>query len=112
MEVVSWPLSLNDGLGHIDLEAGYLKVWGDYSGVLEYYVNSGWITSHNGENPRCVPVVSVIEGNTYVKSTCTCETYLTGDLNHDCFIDTIDLDILTQNWLSCINPSDSNCVQY
>jgi hypothetical protein len=104
-------LSMN-GHGHIDIEAGQLKVLGDYHTQLQGYVNNGWITSHGGANTHCSPVVSFVDGYTYVKTTgCTCVTYLPADLNHDCYVDMLDLASLAQQWLVCTISSDPNCVQ-
>ena len=97
--------------GHIDIEAGTLKLKGDQRSQIQGYINNGWITSHNG-SPHCSPVVSYLDGYTYVKTTgCTCTTYLPADLNHDCYVDMLDLASLAQHWLTCTVPTDSNCVQ-
>jgi hypothetical protein len=107
-----WNLELNSGRGHIDIEAGSLKMLGDYRTQLQSYVDNGWITSHGGYSPRCSLAVTFLDGYTYVKTTgCTCVSYLPADLNHDCYVDMRDLAFLAQNWLVCINPADANCVQ-
>jgi hypothetical protein len=63
-----WHLDLNGGRGHIDIEAGYLKVLGDYRTPLQDYVNHGWITSYGGLLPRYSLKVSFLDGYTYVKT--------------------------------------------
>ena len=98
--------------GHIDIEAGQLKVLGDYQSQLQGYINAGLITSNGGNSSHCYPVVSYLDGYTYVKTEgCTCVTFLPADLNRDCYVDMLDLAFLAQNWLDCTNPADSNCVQ-
>jgi len=34
--------------GHIDIEAGYVAVAGDFQAVLQGYINNGWITAYDG----------------------------------------------------------------
>jgi hypothetical protein len=110
MEVTG--VNLYGGRGHIDIEAGYLKVLGDYRTQLQNYVNNGWITSHGGLSSRCSLTVTFFGGYTFVKSTgCTCVTYLPADLNHDCYVDTLDLAVFAQGWMSCQDTENTNCVQ-
>ena len=98
--------------GSLDIQGGSLKVAGDYRTQLQGYVNSGRITSHGGTSPRCFPVVSFLDGYTYVKTGgCTCVTYLPADINHDCYVDMLDVASLADKWLACKNPIDANCVQ-
>ena len=86
--------------GHIDIEAGQLKVLGDYQSQLQGYINAGLITSNGGNSSHCYPVVSYLDGYTYVKTEgCTCVTFLPADLNHDCYVDVQDLNFLAQHWL-------------
>ncbi|MEN6386096.1 MAG: alpha-galactosidase [Phycisphaerales bacterium] len=86
--------------GYIDIEAGEIKVLGDYRTQLQGYINNGMITSNGGNSPHCIPVVSFIDGYTYVKTGgCTCLTYLPADLNHDCYVDVLDLTFFAENWL-------------
>ena len=107
-----WHMNLYSGRGHIDIEAGQLKVKGDYRTQLQGYVNNSWITSRGGATPHCFPVVSFLDGYTYVKTGgCTCESYPAGDLNHDCYVDMLDLALLAENWLDCTNPDDPICSQ-
>jgi hypothetical protein len=35
---------------------------------------------------------------------------LLADLNGDCYVDFLDLALLAQQWLNCIQPEDANCV--
>jgi hypothetical protein len=96
---VNGPLTMNPK-GHIDIETGQLKVSGDYRTQLQGYVNNGWITSYGEASPRCFPVVSLLGGYTYVKTGgCTCVTYLPADINHDCYVDMLDIEVLAENWL-------------
>ncbi|MEN6386251.1 MAG: hypothetical protein ABFD79_13785 [Phycisphaerales bacterium] len=98
--------------GHIDIEAGQLKVLGDYRTQLQGYVNDGRITSNGGNSPHCVPAVSFLDGYTYVKTSgCSCTNFLPGDVNRDCYVDMFDLAFLAQNWLDCTDPSNTYCVQ-
>lgn len=43
-----WHLELYSGRGHIDIEAGSLKVLGNYVGPVQSRIDSGWITGYNG----------------------------------------------------------------
>jgi hypothetical protein len=109
--VTASPVTMN-GLGRIDIEAGSLKVLGNYVTQLQGYVNNHWITSHGGVSPRCVPAVSFHDSYTWVTTSgCTCTTYLPADINHDCYVDMFDIAVFAQNWLVCINPTDANCTQ-
>jgi len=96
--------------GLINIEAGTLKVFGDVRTQLQGYVDNGRITSFGGVSPLCFPVVSFLDGYTYVK-TRTCVTYLPADLNQDCYVDTLDFAMMAAHWLDCTEPTDSNCVQ-
>jgi hypothetical protein len=108
----AWNMNFNNGRGHIDMEAGQLKVLGDHRTELQSCVNNGWITSHGGYSPRCSLAVTFLDGYTYVKTTgCTCVTYVLADLNHDCYVDMRDIAFVARDWLSCENPEDANCVQ-
>jgi hypothetical protein len=98
--------------GHIDIEAGELKVLGDYQTLLQGYINNGWITSHGGQSPRCTLAVTYVDGYTYVKTAgCTCVSFLAEDMNRDCYVDFRDFASLASGWLNCTNPEDANCVQ-
>jgi hypothetical protein len=104
------PVTINP-TGLINIEAGTLKVLGNYQTALQAYVNSGRIVSRSGSSPHCTLAVSYVDGYTYVKSAgCTCVTYLPADLNHDCYVDMYDLTSLAQNWLACTVPTDANCM--
>jgi hypothetical protein len=108
--VTASPVTMN-GLGRIDIETGFLKVLGNYVTQLQGYVNNHWITSHGGVSPHCFPVVSFHDSYTWVTTSgCTCTTYLPADINHDCYVDMLDITVFAQNWLVCINPTDANCV--
>jgi hypothetical protein len=56
----SWDLELNSGRGHIDIEAGSLKMLGDWRTNLAGYIASGWITGYDGTGTVLAPV---LEGN-------------------------------------------------
>jgi hypothetical protein len=106
-----WYLNLNSGRGHIDIEAGQLKVLGDRRTELQNFINNGWITSRGGNSSHCYLIVTYVDGYTYVKTEgCTCTTYLPADLNHDCYVDMLDLAYMSQNWLDCTITTDANCV--
>jgi hypothetical protein len=101
--------------GHIDIEAGTLLVTDDAGGQNQYYIDQyiddGLITSHGGMSPRCYLIVSSSDGYISVKTGgCTCTTYLPADLTHDCYVDTLDIAFLADNWLACNVPTDPNCV--
>jgi hypothetical protein len=96
--------------GSINIESGTLKVFGDVRTQLQGYVDNDRITSYGGASPFCFPVVSFLEGYTYVK-TRVCVTYLPSDLNHDCYVDILDFAIMAAHLLDCTEPTDSNCVQ-
>ncbi len=83
---------------------------GDVRTQLQGYVDNDRITSYGGASPFCFPVVSFLDGYTYVK-TRACVTYLPADLNQDCYVDTLDFAIMAAHWLDCTEPTDSNCVQ-
>ena len=107
-----WHLEFYGGRGHIDIESGELKVLGNYVSALQTRVDSGWITSHGGGSPHCALAVSFLDGYTYVKTVgCVCTTYLPADVNHDCYVDMLDLALLAQNWLDCTVATDPACVQ-
>ncbi len=93
--------------GLINIVSGQLKVAGDYRTQLQGYVDAGRIISRGGLSSHCYPVVTYIDGYTYVKTGgCTCTHYLAADLNHDCYVDVADLALLAENWLtSTINLS-------
>ena len=94
----------------IDIEKGQLKVMGDWHTKLQGYIDDGRITSNDGYSPHCFPVVSFLDGYTYVKTDgCTCAAYLPADLNRDCYVDLPDFVLLADNWLDCANPLDANC---
>jgi hypothetical protein len=98
--------------GSLDIEAGQLKVLGNYQTQLQGYVNNGRITSYGGKSRRCFPVVSFLDGYTYVKTSgCTCTAYLPGDLNRDCYVDMEDLAIMAARWFDCADASNTNCRQ-
>lgn len=108
----AFHMNLNSGRGHIDIEAGQLKVLGNHQTALQTFVNNGWITSRGGSSEHCSLVVSYLDGYTYVKTTgCTCTTNLQADLNKDCYVDMSDLAFLAQNWLNCTVSTDPDCVQ-
>jgi hypothetical protein len=112
MEILGdWNLNLYSGRGHIDIEAGQLKVLGDHRTELQTFINSGWITSHGGNSTHCYLAVTYVDGYTYVKTEgCTCSSYLPSDLNRDCYVDMLDLAFMSQNWLGCTIATDPNCV--
>jgi beta-glucosidase len=105
-------LGLTIGAGScIDIESGQLKVKGDYRAELQGYVDAGKIISRGGLSSHCFPVVSYLDGYTYVKTGgCTCKTYLGADMNHDCYVDLADFAILGENWLICYDSQNAQCL--
>lgn len=48
-------------------------------------------------------------GSAYVFQAVECASWLTADLNSDCFVDFYDFGIFAKQWLKCGDPCDPNC---
>ena len=83
---------------------------GDQTTLVNGLIAQGRITSNSS---RCSLVVVYDEDFdwTHVTSTCTCTTFKTGDFNHDCYVDFLDLADFTSQWLSCTDPLNMACSQ-
>ena len=82
----------------------------DKTELVNGYITEGKIVPTG--SGRCSLVVSYDEDlnmTTVSVEGCTCTTFLEMDVNHDCYVDSDDLAIFAEEWLSCTDPIDPAC---
>jgi len=112
MEILGTAIfDINDGAVIKISGTSQLTLETDRRTLINGYIAAGKITSPSS---RCPLVVSYdgVSSRTIVTvaAGCVCTTYKAGDLNHDCYVDFRDFAIFSGDWLSCIDPTDANCL--
>jgi hypothetical protein len=110
------PVFIRD-TGHLDIEAGKLRVKGDQVSQLSDYIVNGKITGYNGKGTVNTPVLGTDEDDGWTVVTAepapgTCAgqgVYLPSDLTQDCYVNFADFAIFAGNWLTCNDPQNSAC---
>ena len=73
-----------------------------------------WVLPSDLDSEQCLIQISdsadseIMDQSESVFTVFMCETSLTADLTGDCFVDLEDFAVLTNQWLLCGNPYDSN----
>ena len=115
MDVVS-PLSIL-ATGHIDIEAGKLRAFGDQRDELAAYIDDGFITGYGGTGTLSDPNFGTGDDADWTVVTAepapnTCAgqgVYLPADLSMNCYIDFADFAMFAEYWLLCNDPEDPEC---
>ena len=83
-----------------NLEWGFGQDSGKAAQVEFYHLKIG-----HGAEPYYDSIVEMRCGD-------PCTVYLLSDLNEDCRVDQLDLEALSEAWLSCTDPANSQCDRY
>jgi len=105
-----WHLNLYSGRGHIDIEAGQLKVKGDHRTELQSCANNGWISGY-GTAGNVVVAYDAGLNQTIVTADVVPPGLeeLPGDINGDGYVNIEDFAAFAEDWLKCTATSDPNC---
>jgi alpha-galactosidase len=103
--------------GHLDMEAGKLRVAGNQITQLADYIASGKITGYGGAGTVNAPVLgtgpdagyTVVTANGLPPTCASQGVYLPADLNHDCYVNFADLMLFVEDWLKCNDSLDPMC---
>ena len=119
INLIGGSMTINDGdgilaineKGRINIESGFLKVFGDKRTQLQGYIDAGKITGYYSAGTVNAPVLdgsyTVVTAEIAVAET-NCNS--PSDFNHDCYVDFKDFAIFAQEWLTCYNPQDPMCI--